>query len=139
MPHEDGEQARGWRASKTMAFIGRSQKRKGRASSARPLPFLVPPLSPDKGLKSPYTCLGLLLRLLRLGLLEAPWLTNAHRAIHLHRRSNSRRLFTRILLRICGTQAPRPNTYCYYRQHDQNDDEGLTIHHTNPPFTGQSV
>jgi len=122
-----------------MAFIGRSQKRKGRASSARPLPFLVPPLSPDKGLKSPYTCLGLLLRLLRLGLLDAPWLTNAHRAIHLHRRSNSRRLFTRILLRICGTQAPRPNTYCYYRQHDQNDDEGLTIHHTNPPFTGQSV
>jgi hypothetical protein len=100
-----------------MAFIGRSQKRKGRASSARPLPFLVPPLSPDKGLKSPDTCLGLLLRLLRLGLLDAPWLTNAHRAIHLHRRSNrSRRLFTCILFRILsGTQAPCPKTCCYHR------------------------
>jgi hypothetical protein len=99
-----------------MAFIGRSQKRKGRASSARPLPFLVPPLSPDKGLKSPYTCLGLLLRLLRLGLLDAPWLTNAHRAIHLHRRYRSRRLFTCILFRILsGTQAPCPKTCCYHR------------------------
>jgi len=91
MPHEDGEQARRW-----LSLAGHKNERDGLPPPV-PCPVLVPPLSPDKGLKSPDTCLGLLLRLLRLGLLDAPWLTNAHRAIHLHRRSRSRRLFTSLV------------------------------------------